>query len=108
MSEIILRNVCKEFEKGKNQNNLSDSNVEKIVRTYKERKDVEKYAHLASREEIEENEYNLNIPRYVDTYEEEEPIDIAEACKEIEKDNEEIAKLEKEIREQLRILGVEL
>ena len=50
----------------------------------------------------------LNIPRYVDTYEEEEPIDIAEVCKEIEKDNEEIAKLEKEIREQLRILGVEL
>ena len=105
--DILFIDASKEFEKGKNQNNLSDSHVEKIVQTYKERKDVEKYAHLASRKEIEENEYNLNIPRYVDTYEEEKPIDIAEVCKEIEKDNKEIAKLEREIREQLRILGVE-
>lgn len=106
--DILFIDASKDFAKGKNQNNLSDSHVEKIIRTYKDRKDVEKYAHLASREEIEENEYNLNIPRYVDTYEEEEAIDIAEVCREIEKDNQEIVKLEQEIKEQLRILGIEL
>ena len=67
-----------EFEKGKNQNRLSDNNIEKIISTYRERKDVPKYAHLASIEEIRQNDYNLNIPRYVDTSEEEKEIDINE------------------------------
>ena len=82
--------------------------MDKIVTTYKKRKDVEKYAHLASFEEIKENDFNLNIPRYVDTFEEEEPVDILEVMRQLEKDNQEIEKLEKEIKEQLRILGVEL
>ncbi len=90
------------------QNNLTDLQVDKIVTTYKKRKDVEKYAHLASFEEIKENDFNLNIPRYVDTFEEEEPVDILEVMRQLEKDNQEIEKLEKEIKEQLRILGVEL
>ncbi|MDN6698848.1 MAG: SAM-dependent methyltransferase, partial [Staphylococcus equorum] len=70
------------------------------------RKDVDKYAHVAPIEEIKENDFNLNIPRYVDTFEEEEPIDLEEVNKLIEQDNAEIAKLEAEIDEQLRMLGV--
>lgn len=79
--DILFIDASNEFEKGKNQNRLSDNNIEKIISTYRERKDVPKYAHLASIEEIRQNDYNLNIPRYVDTSEEpeeEEEIDINE------------------------------
>lgn len=74
--DILFVDASKEFEKGKAQNHLTDANVKKIVDTVIARKDVEKFAHLATYEEIVENDYNLNIPRYVDTFEEEEPIDI--------------------------------
>ena len=73
--------ASREFEKGKNQNRLTDENIKKIFETYKNREEIEKYSHRASLEEIKENEYNLNIPRYVDTFEEEEPIDIAQVAK---------------------------
>ena len=63
---------------------------------------------MASIEEIKENDYNLNIPRYVDTFEEEEPIDLEEINKQLEQDNKEIAELEAEINEQLKILGVKI
>ena len=66
------------FEKGKNQNILRDEDIKKIIDAYKGYENVDKYAYKASREEIGENEYNLNIPRYVDTFEEEELIDIDE------------------------------
>ena len=106
--DILFIDASKEFEKGKNQNTLSDENVQKIVETYIARKDVDKYAHLADYEEIEKNDFNLNIPRYVDMFEEEEPIDIAAVFKQLEQDNAEIAALEKEIEEQLKILGVDI
>jgi len=63
---------------------------------------------LASIEEIRENDFNLNIPRYVDTFEEEKPIDLEEINKLLEQDNKEIAELEAEINEQLKILGVRI
>jgi type I restriction enzyme M protein len=75
-SDIFFIDASSDFEKGKNQNNLTDANVDKIITTYLQREDVDKYAHDASLDEIKENEYNLNIPRYVDTFEEEAPIDI--------------------------------
>ena len=74
--DILFIDASKEFDKGKNQNLITDSHVDKIIETYKNRQDVEKYAHVAPIEEIEENDYNLNIPRYVDTFEEEEPVDL--------------------------------
>lgn len=106
--DILFIDASKEFEKGKNQNDLNDEHIEKIVKTYKNRKDVEKYAHLASYEEIKKNEFNLNIPRYVDTFEEEVPVDIEAVCRQLEEDNAEIAALEREIKEQLKILGIEI
>lgn len=75
--DVFFIDASKEFEKGRNQNKLTKENIDKIVDTYKKRKDIEKYAHLASFEEIKENDFNLNIPRYVDTFEEKEPVDMA-------------------------------
>ena len=80
------------YEKGTNQNKLREQDIQKIVETYEKRETVDKYSYLATIDEIRENDYNLNIPRYVDTFEEEEPVDM-EAVK------ENIAKLKKEIRE---------
>ncbi|MDS0528080.1 type I restriction-modification system subunit M [Clostridium sp. SHJSY1] len=106
--DILFIDASNDFEKNKNQNNLRDTDIDKIIKTYKERKDAPKYAHLASIEEIRENDFNLNIPRYVDTFEEEEPIDLEEVNRLLEQDNKEIAELEAEINEQLKILGVSI
>jgi type I restriction enzyme M protein len=73
---VLFIDASKEFKAGKNQNELTEEHIQKIVDTYVNRVDVEKYAHVASMQEIIDNGYNLNIPRYVDTFEEEEPIDI--------------------------------
>ena len=104
--DILFIDASNEFEKGKNQNRLSDNNIEKIISTYRERKDVPKYAHLASIEEIRQNDYNLNIPRYVDTSEEEEEIDINEVRNLLTQDKKEIAELEAQIDEQFKLLGL--
>ncbi|MDW0114367.1 type I restriction-modification system subunit M [Sporosarcina saromensis] len=89
--DVLFIDASQEFVKGKNQNKLSQENIDKVVETYKKRESVEKYAHVASFEEIKENEFNLNIPRYVDTFEEEEPVDMAavgETVKDIRKEKE--------------------
>ncbi|MHA0856337.1 type I restriction-modification system subunit M [Paenibacillus sp. CMAA1364] len=104
--DILFIDASNEFEKGKNQNKLTDKNISKIIETYRNRVAVDKYAHVASLEEIKENEYNLNIPRYVDTFEEEQVIDLDEVNKRLEQDKQEIAELEAKINEQLKILGI--
>lgn len=104
--DILFIDASKEFEKGKNQNTLTEENINKIISTYEKREDVDKFAHVATLDEIKENEYNLNIPRYVDTFEEEEPVDLQEVKKMLAQDDEDIKKLEAEIAEQLKILGV--
>ena len=106
--DILFIDASKDFIKGKNQNSLSEEAIEKIVQTYVNRQDIEKYAHAASPEEVRENDYNLNIPRYVDTFEEEEEIDLSEVNRQLAEDNKEIAALEAEIAEQLKVLGVEI
>ncbi len=83
---------------------LSEENIQKILETYAERKDVEKYAHLATFDEIKENDYNLNIPRYVDTFEEEEPIDMVHVGNDIKKIRQEQQVLEKELLEAISSL----
>lgn len=71
------------FIKVGNQNELRDIDVEKIVNTYRNRETIDKYSYVATLDEIAENDYNLNIPRYVDTFEEEEPVDISAVMQEI-------------------------
>lgn len=81
--DILFIDASNEFVKGKNQNKLSPENIDKIIETYRNRKDVEKYAHVASLDEIKANDYNLNIPRYVDTFEEEEVIPLSQVAQEL-------------------------
>ena len=80
---ILFVDASKEYKPGKVQNELTDENIQKIVDTYIARKDVPKYAHVALMQEIIDNGYNLNIPRYVDTSEEEEEIDLAKVTAEL-------------------------
>lgn len=104
--DILFIDASNDFEKGKNQNNLTDENVEKIIETYTKRETVDKYSYNAKLEEIEENDYNLNIPRYVDTFEEEEPVDIDQVQKDLAQIDKEIAEVEEEINGYLKELGV--
>lgn len=80
---ILFIDASKEFKPGKNQNTLEDEHIEKIVKAYTDRADIPKFAHVATMAEIEENGWNLNIPRYVDTFEEEEPVDLVAVKAEI-------------------------
>lgn len=75
-SNVLFIDASREYKSGKNQNELSPENIAKIITTYREGGSVEKYAYIASLKEIQDNDYNLNIPRYVDTFEEEEQIDL--------------------------------
>ena len=82
---ILFIDASKEFKAGKNQNVLEQKHIDKIVETYEKRVYVDKFANVAEMSEIVENGYNLNIPRYVDTFEEEEPVDLKEVRNRIQK-----------------------
>lgn len=103
---VLFIDASEEFEKGKNQNNLTDEHVEKILNTYQSRETIDRYSYAATLEEIKENDYNLNIPRYVDTFIEEEPVDLDKVQVEIAEIDKEMAVLEEEINVYLRELGV--
>ena len=105
-TDVLFIDASKEFVSGKNQNTLSEAHIEKILDTYKNRKEIEKYSHLASREEIVENDYNLNIPRYVDTFEEEEEIDLAKVKAEIADLELQLQDVQDKMRGYLEELGV--
>lgn len=94
------------FEKGKNQNILRYCDIEKIVKTYKNRETLDKYSYVATLDEIRENDYNLNIPRYVDTFEEEELVDIEEVKKNIENIEKELKSVQGEMKKYLEELGL--
>ncbi|MFC4994282.1 type I restriction-modification system subunit M [Rubritalea tangerina] len=81
--DVLFIDASQGFEKVGNQNQLRTEDIEKIVSTYTARESLEKFSHLATRAEIEENDYNLNIPRYVDTFEEEEPVDLSAVADEL-------------------------
>lgn len=97
-NDILFIDASQNFEKGKNQNRLRDEDIQTIIDTYAARKDVDKFAHVATLDEIKENDYNLNIPRYVDTFEEEEPIDLDEVNRELESNAKEMERLQKELQ----------
>ena len=106
--DVLFIDASKEFEKEKNQNRLTVENIEKIFKTYSKREELDKYSHRASLDEIRENEYNLNIPRYVDTFEEEEPVDIPAVAGELKKLGSEEAGLRGKIVEFCEELGIEV
>ena len=103
---ILFIDASNEFEKGKNQNLLRDSDVDKIIETYNNRETIDKYSYVATLDEVKENDYNLNIPRYVDTFEEEDPIDIVAVQNKIKSLDEEMAELYKSLEDDLKELGL--
>ncbi|QHC86029.1 restriction endonuclease subunit M [Empedobacter brevis] len=103
---ILFIDASKEFEKVKNQNMLREEHIDKIVEIYRNRTTIEKYSHLATLKEVEENDYNLNIPRYVDTFEAEEEIDIQAVMQEIKSLEAKRAELDKEIDVYFKELGL--
>ena len=103
---ILFIDASNDFEKVKNQNKLREKDIKKIVDTFAERKEIEKYSHVATMDEIIENDYNLNIPRYVDTFEEEEPIDLDEVVKELKSLEEDEKKIDKVIIGYCEELGI--
>ncbi|WP_296874631.1 type I restriction-modification system subunit M [uncultured Methanobrevibacter sp.] len=104
--DILFIDASKEFEKVKNKNKLRTEDIEKIVNTYANREEIEKYSHKATLEEIAENDFNLNIPRYVDTFEEEEPIDLDEVVDELDRIDLEMEKVDAEIKKYCDELGI--
>lgn len=104
---VLFIDASREYAKGKNQNELRPEDIQKIVETFQRRETVDKYAYLASPEEIAENDFNLNIPRYVDTFEEEEEIDLMAVRVEREELKATLARLEVEMDGYLKELGYE-
>lgn len=104
--DVLFIDASKEFVAGKNQNTLSAEQSDKIFNTYKDRAEIEKYSHLATPEEIAENDYNLNIPRYVDTFEEEAEVDLPAVKSDIAKLESELSDVQKQMSAYLKELGL--
>ncbi len=106
LKNILFIDASNDFEKGKNQNKLRLENIKKIEDAYNEYKTIEKYSYLASIDEIIENEFNLNIPRYVDTFTEEEPVDMDAVKENIEKIEDELKGIKTQMNKYLKELGL--
>jgi len=104
---VLFIDASREYLDGKKQNKLRTEDIEKIVSTFREFREIKKYSHLATLDEIKETEFNLNIPRYVDTFEEEEDIDIAAVQQEIHQIETELAGTQAELNRYLKELGLD-
>jgi type I restriction enzyme M protein len=105
--QVLFIDASSEYEEGKNQNKLREEDLQKIATTYRDFTAIDKYSYVADRAEIEENDYNLNIPRYVDTFEEEELVDIPAVQREIKELEGELQGLQGQMDDYLRELGLE-
>lgn len=104
-SKVLFIDASREYEASKSQNRLSEEHIEKIVAAYTSRKNVDKYAYVADFDEIIENEFDLNIPRYVDTFVEPDEIDIRAVQKDIETLDQKLAAIKVEMAGYLKELG---
>jgi type I restriction enzyme M protein len=102
---VLFIDASREFAQNTNQNKLRPQDIDNILNTFQKRKTIDKYSYLASYAEIEENEFNLNIPRYVDTFEPEGEIDIAGVQQEIEQIEAELVETQKKMNNYLKELG---
>lgn len=105
--DVLFIDASQHFEKVKTQNVLRAEDIQKIISTYEERNNNDKYSHVATLAEIAENDYNLNIPRYVDTFEEEEAVDLAAVSKELKNIEKEMAKTDATIATFCKELGID-
>ena len=105
-NNICFIDASKYFIQGKNQNSISEEDIDRIVNAYAERKEIDKFCHIATMEEIEANDYNLNIPRYVDTFEPEPEVDLQVVKTSMKQHEDKIKTLESELQVFLDELGV--
>jgi len=104
---VLFIDASREFESASSQNKLREEDQEKIIAVYHEREFVDKYSYLADFAEIQENDFNLNIPRYVDTFEPEPLVDITAVNQEIAELKKELVNIEKKMSDYLRELGLD-
>lgn len=105
--DILFIDSSQHFEKAKNQNYLRPEDIEKIVTTFRERETEDKYSYVATLDEVKENDYNLNIPRYVDTFEEEEPVDLGAVSAELKSLENDMQETNATIADYCKQLGIE-
>lgn len=111
---LLFIDASNDFEKVKTQNVLLPEHIDKIINTYRNyangalrEAEVDKYSYVAPLDEVRENDYNLNIPRYVDTFEEEEPVDLAEVSKQLKELAERSRSTDAEIKKYCDELGID-
>lgn len=104
---VLFIDASQHFEKIKTQNYLREEDIAKLITTYRERTTEDKYSYVAQLEEIAENDYNLNIPRYVDTFEEEEPVDIKAVAQELKSLEQDMQSTDQTIANYCKELGIE-
>lgn len=104
---ILFIDASRHFEKVKNQNVLRAEDIEKIIDVFRERKKEEKYSYVAELDEVRENDFNLNIPRYVDTFEEEEPVDLEAVSQELKELDKDMQKTDADIAGYCKQLGID-
>jgi len=104
---VLFIDASREYESGSNQNRLREEDLDKIFNVYHKREFLDKYAYRATFDEIRENDFNLNIPRYVDTFEPEPLVDMVQVNIEIQNQKKELADIEVKIEDLLRELGLD-
>ena len=105
---VLFIDASKEYKAGKNMNELTEEHIDVIVKMYTERKDVDKHAKVVEIKEIIANDYNLNIPRYVDSFEEEEQIDINAETRKLKELDAKAKAVEEKLADYFRELGLEV
>ena len=106
-SNILFIDASQNFEKVKTQNMLREEDIDNIINTYKNRNTQDKYSYVANISEVAENDYNLNIPRYVDTFEEEEPVDLVAVSQELKILETDMATTDATIADFCKQLGID-
>ena len=102
--DVLFIDASKKFNKGKKQNEMTDEHIEEVLDLYTKRETVEKESYLATFEDIEKNDFNLNIPRYVDNFEKEEEVDLNALLVDMKKTDEELGQVEGEFLSLLKDL----
>lgn len=105
--DVLFIDASRDFTPGKTQNGMDEAHVARVLETYAARAGIARYSHQASPEEIAENDFNLNIPRYVDTFEAEDEIDVAALQRDIIRIEGELAEVRVKMAGYLRELGVD-
>ena len=105
--DILFIDASAEYIKDGTQNKLTDEHVDKIIDAYCQRTNIDKYSHVATLKEIKENDFNLNIPRYVDTFEQEAPVDLTQVSKQIKSIDAQLEDVNKQIAVFCKELGID-